>query len=37
MDALGTILTVLFLSGVGYSVVLWFLRGDNTLNSEWAG
>lgn len=34
---LETILAVMFLLGVGYSVVLWFFEGDNTLNSQWPG
>jgi hypothetical protein len=37
MNAVGTILTVLFFTGVGSSVVLWFLKSDNALNSEWTG
>ncbi|ERH09859.1 MAG: hypothetical protein J07HX64_01622 [halophilic archaeon J07HX64] len=35
MITLGTIVAALFLTGVGYSVLLWFVRGNRGLNSEW--
>jgi len=35
MDTLGTVLAILFFLGIGCSIVLWFLKGNYTLNSEW--
>jgi hypothetical protein len=35
MAQLGAIVTTLFFLGVGCSVLLWFLDGNDGLNSEW--
>jgi hypothetical protein len=35
MITLGTMVAALFLTGVGYSVFLWFMRENRGLNSEW--
>jgi hypothetical protein len=36
MSVLETTVAIVFFLGVGYSVVRWFLKGNNGLNSEWA-
>jgi hypothetical protein len=35
MIQLGTIVATLFFFGIGYSILSWFLNGNDGLNSEW--